>query len=374
MIYLITGVPGSGKTLYAVSTLVKKLAEQRPKRQGVEIERRICVDNIKDLLIPHEMLCPLVLNDRDELVKEDENGQGVWNWPDWCKPGDVIVIDEVQRHWRPRGMGVKPAREIQALETHRHLGIDLVIITQNPMLIDQNVRRLIGRHQHVRRLFGMQRAVIYDWDGCSVDVHRTKSATTSFFNYPKSAYNLYKSSELHTKQHQKIPLWLVVPVMAIIGGIFVAPMAFATLSNAMSGKGVGREHAAAAPKSAASAPLLPGTSLSLPVPAAPAPAFPVPGTNPSAPMQSPLAAAFTPIPETPQYAGCIIVRQRCGCFNERGQRVSVPVDVCESASGLSDLPKAVVESEAELSPVALVVQAQGDADAFQHIKRSSRSH
>ncbi|MES2949357.1 MAG: zonular occludens toxin domain-containing protein [Pseudomonadota bacterium] len=371
MIYLITGVPGSGKTLYAVSTLLKSLAAQRPTRQGVEIERRVCVDNIKDLLIPHEMLCPMVLNDRDELVKEDENGHGVWNWPDWCKPGDVIVIDEVQRHWRPRGMGAKPPREIQALETHRHLGIDFVIITQNPMLIDQNVRRLIGRHQHVRRLFGMQRAVIYDWDGCSVDPTRTKSATTSFFNYPKSAYDLYKSSELHTKQKQKVPLWIVVPIVAIIGGILVAPMAFATLRGAMTGKGVSQ------PQQPASAPKPSGSSVNIGPPVlAPLP----PASAPTA-QQMPFAGAYVPpapkttvlgslVPgaEATENAGCIVVRDRCGCYTPKGQRVTVALELCVPAAGVSDVPKAIVQPDA----VPVVLTAAADADAFAHMRRAAR--
>lgn len=357
MIYLITGVPGSGKTLYAVSTLVKDLAAQRPKRRGEEIERRVCVDNIKDLVIPHELLCPLVLNDRDELVKEDEEGHGVWNWPDWCKPGDVIVIDEVQRHWRPRGMGAKPPREIQALETHRHLGIDFVIITQNPMLIDQNVRRLIGRHQHVRRLFGMQRAVIYDWDGCSVDPTRTKSATISLFNYPKSAYKLYKSSELHTKQKQKIPLWLVVPVIAIVGGAVLAPTAFATLSGAMTGKGISQsQQPSAAPKIVASAPHIPNVAVPI-NPALNLSSSPASGGNSTGIISNVSLFPQSTTPDTPQYAGCIIVKDRCGCYTEQGRRVTVSYDICIPDAGHTGTSKAVIETEPK--PV-VITPAEGE--------------
>ncbi len=365
MIYLITGVPGSGKTLYAVSTLVKDLAAQRPKRRGVEIERRVCVDNIKDLVIPHEVLCPLVLNDRDELVKDDEDGHGVWNWPDWCKPGDLIVIDEVQRHWRPRGMGAKAPREIQALETHRHLGIDFVIITQNPMLIDQNVRRLIGRHQHVRRLFGMQRAVIYDWDGCSVDPTRTKSATMSLFNYPKSAYSLYKSSELHTKQKQKIPAWLAIPVVAIIGGIAIAPTAFATLSWAMTGKGISQpQQAASAPKNAVSAPSIATVS----VPLHPAP-YAQPTANPSNTFPNIPLLNQPAIPDRPQYAGCIIVRDRCGCYTEKGVRVTVSYDICIPDAGETGTPKAAIATEPKLVEIT-----SGEAELMAHLRRGIRSN
>jgi hypothetical protein len=57
MIYLITGVPGSGKSLYAVSTLLKKLLSEKVVHEdGTTIERRLCIDGIPDLLLPHELL------------------------------------------------------------------------------------------------------------------------------------------------------------------------------------------------------------------------------------------------------------------------------------------------------------------------------
>lgn len=138
-------------------------------------------------------------------------------------------------------MGTKVPLMIQKLETHRHKGVDFVVITQNPMLIDQNARRLVGRHQHVRRLFGMSRAVIYDWDGCNADPTKTKSATVTYFGYPKSAYELYKSSELHTKPKQKIPAWLALPVLALIGGAAIAPTAFGVMQGAVTGKGIAQQ-------------------------------------------------------------------------------------------------------------------------------------
>jgi zona occludens toxin len=263
MIYLITGVPGSGKSLYAVSTLLKKLLSEKVVHEdGTTIERRLCIDGIPDLLLPHELLAK---RPEGELRKVPNGpvvdapageGNGLWNWFEWCKPGDVIVADEVQRHWRPRGMGVKPPAEISMLETHRHFGVDFVLITQNAMLLDQNVRRLVGRHLHVRRVFGGARAIVYDWDGCQTDTTRTAGAVRSIWSYPKSAYKLYKSSELHTKQHQKIPLWMAFPVVVLGLAVFVGPKAYSALSGSMTGKGIPGA-AAGVSKAGVPAPLLP---------------------------------------------------------------------------------------------------------------------
>lgn len=313
MIYLITGVPGSGKTLYAVSTLVKSLLAQRPRYRGKEIERRLLVDGVPDLIIPHELMAPLQEDERGNLVAE---GQSLLNWYSWVKPGDVILVDEVQRYWRPRGLGTKPPAMIKHLETHRHLGVDFVVITQNPMLIDQNVRRLVGRHQHVRRLFGLARAAIYDWDGCSVDVHRTKSATASYWSYPKSAYSLYKSSELHTKQKQKIPPWLIVPVLALIGGIAVAPKAFSTMSGAMTGKGI----ASTPPAYSAPADKTPPASSTVLAQTPPASSGPLPETPPASSTVPALALS-----------GCVYrADSGCRCYTSEGRPVESDPDLCES--------------------------------------------
>lgn len=237
MIYLITGVPGSGKTLYAVSTLVQQLMRQKlSDSAGRDVERRLCVDGIPDLAIDHVAMAPSVIDDKTNTIGTD--GHGIANWPDWVQAGDVLVVDEVQRYFRPRALGTKPPDCIKQLETHRHKGIDLVLITQNPMLIDQNIRRLVNRHIHVRRLFGMNRAIIYDWDGCQADTHRVAGATKSYWGYPQSAFALYKSSELHTKQKQKIPAWLVIPALAVVGAITIAPQAYSALKGSMTGQGI----------------------------------------------------------------------------------------------------------------------------------------
>lgn len=326
MIYLITGVPGSGKTLYAVSTLVKKLSEEIVTlKDGTNQKRRLVVDGVPDLLLDHEMMAPGTVDGDGNCLPGE--GDGLWNWHTWCKAGDVIFVDEVQRWWRPRGMGTKPPGEIKALETHRHKGVDIVIVTQNPMLLDQNVRRLVGRHMHVRRMFGMGRAVIYDWDGCSVDVHRTKTATVSYWGYPKKAFALYKSSELHTKQKQKIPPWLIVPVLGLVAAVFLGPKAFGVLSGSMTGKGVTTSVSSVvpAPVLAASAPTTKTVVTSSFV------TSPLPGSSASSPAQQqpadqPPAVAFNEKP--PAFSGCAATKKSCSCFDSTGTSFPKPAEFC----------------------------------------------
>lgn len=214
MITLITGTPGAGKTLYCISKLLRELVGSVIKStdqngQPVETPRRI-MTNIPGLLLDHELIGP------------DEGG-GLADWHKWAKPGDVIAYDEVQRSWPPRPNGSKVPDYISALETHRHMGVDIIILTQNPMLLDRNVLALVGRHLHVRRFGGVGAALVYEWDHCSRQLMYSKALKKSPFRYDKSVFKLYKSAELHTKPKTSIPPLLYVVVLALLGAAFFIP-------------------------------------------------------------------------------------------------------------------------------------------------------
>ena len=93
MITVITGTPGAGKTLYAISKLIQPLVGTTVKHTQedgtVEEVPRTIYTNINGLLLDHE------------LIDGGENN-GLRDWWKWAKPGSVIVFDEVQRIWQPR--------------------------------------------------------------------------------------------------------------------------------------------------------------------------------------------------------------------------------------------------------------------------------
>ena len=191
MIILITGVPGAGKTLYAVSEFLTKQFKDRP----------LYVYNIPDLLVHHELL----------------SEQDVNNWYDGRVPeNSVIVIDELQDIWRPRSSTAPVPPYISKLETHRHQGIDFLLLTQHPQLIDINVRRLVGRHIHVRRAWGAPAATVYEWDSISMNINATRNAQMKLWRYPRKAYKLYKSSKLHTSTGQKFPFVLKIAALILL--------------------------------------------------------------------------------------------------------------------------------------------------------------
>lgn len=179
MIYLITGLPGSGKTLHMVSMLVN-----RADLKG----RELYVDGIPELdpvAIPH-----------NEMPEGCNGG----NWQDWLPNGSILVIDEAQRYFRPRPNGSKVPDSVQAMETHRHKGVDIFILTQHPRLLDINVKSFVENHKHIsksqlgiRRIFEWQRAGNPD---AKADV---QAANIKTYTLDKSCYGYYKSAEIHTK-------------------------------------------------------------------------------------------------------------------------------------------------------------------------------
>lgn len=192
MIYGITGLPGNGKTLYAISWIKAKA-----EKEG----RPVFYAGIKGLTLPWT-----------------EIEATAWHR---CPANSIVVIDECQRVFgvRPRGAAVpEHARE---LETHRHLGIDLVLITQSPMLLDNHDRSLIGTHFHVVRTFGMNRATIYEFQQCKDNVLKSRAdGIRHEWRYPKEAFDWYTSAEVHTHK-ARIPMrvWLVLLLPFVVAGL-----------------------------------------------------------------------------------------------------------------------------------------------------------
>lgn len=187
LITLITGAPGAGKT----SALVKLL---RDLAQG----RAIFVDGIPDLKVPHVELAD------------------ARKWPELVPDGAAVVIDEVQRVWRPAGAGQKVPEDIALLETHRHRGLDFFIVTQHPKLVHTNVRNLVGRHVHLRDI-GVLGRWWYEWPE-AVDPGTWRSAPVKKrYRLDKSSFKLYKSASEHIKPIRTLP-----PALFLLGGALLA--------------------------------------------------------------------------------------------------------------------------------------------------------
>lgn len=298
MITLITGVPGTGKTAYAVKELLK-LKGERP-----------VFSNINGLKIDHFPI----------------DHEWVQTWHEQAPQEALIVIDEAQHSFRPRPQGSKVPDNVAAFETHRHLGVDFILITQRPTLIDANIRGLAGRYLHVRET-AISRMVheaseVVDFSQKSVREENAKSA----YKIPREVFGLYKSSQLHTKKpRRRLPtaaymLLALVPLIGILGW---------NLYGAVG------EKLAPAPLSARPAGGAPGGGLPTPS-ALPAGAvdhgqrlrlatLPL---DPDDPLSAPLYADKKPPVVVPVVAVCISSASRCSCYSQQQTPIWLPEDQC----------------------------------------------
>lgn len=213
MITLITGVPGSGKTLMAVSDLAKKVDKEWAGR-------KIFIHGIPELTIPTEPIPDgYTIQDMHVWLKKPENN------------GSVVVIDEAQNIFPPRSAGSKTPEIVEWLHVHRHSGVDIILITQMPGRIDKQVRDLVGAHYHIHKTpLGVR--MRYFWDYCENNPRTgMKNARPEVYKFDKRAFGLYKSAEIHTKV--KTPksrvLW-VIPIALVVFGM-TSYMGYSLLSG-----------------------------------------------------------------------------------------------------------------------------------------------
>ena len=115
MIILQTGVPGSGKTASVVNILMTdETYTHFTDKDGQKKKRPLFVNGIEDLQLEHQLLT-------DEQIKEQP-------FQDFLPYGALVVIDEAQRLMGNRPAASKVPPFIEALATHRHHGLDIVLI------------------------------------------------------------------------------------------------------------------------------------------------------------------------------------------------------------------------------------------------------
>lgn len=201
MITLITGLPGHGKTLYSIGLLLEEVQKDR-----------MVYSDINELQIP-----------------------GVHQSPDdWTETpnGSLVLYDECQRRYPTDSRGGRSSDEtIAAMETHRHTAHDIVLITQDPRLLHAHVRRLVGMHHHVVRIFGTQTAKVYTMERVlkTDSTSDLEKADAKVWAYPKEHYQYYKSAVDHTVK-PRIPRKLIW-----IGGLAASALVM-TLGFTMNAK------------------------------------------------------------------------------------------------------------------------------------------
>jgi len=203
VITLLTGNPRSGKTALLVEWL-RTIYKDRP----------VYMQGLDGLTLPHEAV-------------------DASRWHLDVPDGAIIVIDEVQQVWRPRGPGHAPSAAIMALETHGHRGIDFFLTTQKPSLVDKNVRALVGRHLHIRDTGWLGRWV-YEWPECSETLAWKTCSLKRRFKVPTAAWGHYKSASVHTKVQTARSIMPLLTAGLVLAALLLAFLVYRAVSSKVS--------------------------------------------------------------------------------------------------------------------------------------------
>lgn len=301
MINLTTGLPGASKTLYTLSVV---------NAISIKDNRPVYYSGIADLKLPWIEIDPE-------------------KWFE-CPKNSIVVIDECQRVFRPRTISKEVPKHVSMLETHRHLGIDIYLITQHPMLADSSIRRLVGRHLHIVRTFGTERSTVHEWasvkDNCDKSVGRSDSIK-HLWKFDKEAFNFYKSAEVHTVK-RNIPMrffiLLAIPFLIAAAVLYMwkftdkqktAPVTEKMLTNQ---NGLALSSQGGTVKASYQNALDDSKQFVFEQTAR------ITGLPHTAPRYDELTKpSVVPVP-----AGCIASKSRCGCWTQQSTPIDMPEKLC----------------------------------------------
>ncbi|WP_018076746.1 zonular occludens toxin domain-containing protein [Thiobacillus denitrificans] len=341
MITLITGIPGRGKT----ALLVSMLMEYEKKA-----ERPLFVMGVPSLKIEHIVAPPVTEWTEMRPSPEDSTLElAYFTFP----PNSILIVDECQRVYRPRASASKVPPYVAALETHRHTGLDIILLTQKPKLIDTNVRELVGRHIHIRD--GLLGRYLYEWPHIADGESRLDRADAAKrkFSPPKEAFSKYKSAEAHTKNKFRVNQLFIYAGLALALLAYQSTKVFGIFDKYTSPD---KTHAAVQegdlpPRSGAEARAPSPARLSeltlarkMPLIEALTP------SDPHNPLSAPLYASATPPVVVPEIQGCIANTKKCTCFTQQQTPLWIPDEQCrQRAAGLYFDPyrQPVFESRSE---------------------------
>ena len=305
-ITLFTGLPGHGKTLRMLSVL-KPLAEAENR--------------------------PVFHNDIPGLAIEGWTVHDALTWFDLPATA-YMVIDECQKVFPIRARSSAVPAHVSELETHRHKGIDLYLVTQHPMLIDTNVRKLVDRHFHVVRKFGTKFATVYEFPTGvqdSPEKNRHKNGVVRHeWRYPKEVFEWYRSAEVHTvKSRLPAKFWL------LLGALLAIPVLFWLVYLRLwvhHGQG-DKAPAAAQAASASASGVAPGRALPARLVDARSAEQYLDGFRPRIPglaFTAPVYDRLTKPVEAPYPAVCAYSKDfPCRCWSQRGFKLEVQVTLCK---------------------------------------------
>jgi hypothetical protein len=225
MIHLITGRPGHGKNIYALTFLEKEgfiNYDKESKTFSSTIDRPLFFIAFDSINIVDATTAKY--EDLDKLP-EDQESENRSKFPD----NSVIVIDEAHRY-SPRSSNRSGFTGfVSFLKIHRHFGFDFIFITQSQKDLNIDIRNLVENHFRVNRPFGTQKSFVNHYLGAETSENKQPVKQSSKpFVLDKRFFEVYKSASIHNykssipkKYYAFIVLFIIFIGFVISKGIYV---------------------------------------------------------------------------------------------------------------------------------------------------------
>lgn len=195
MITLYSGTPGSGKSLNAAAKVRASLKWYRPVIGTFHINKDCLYKNSKyeyTYVNIYDLEPSFLVEYAKKNLPKKSNPEGSF----------LLVIDEAQRIFNSRSWNEKNRNDwITFFAEHRHLGYDIILISQNDRMLDRQIRSLIEYNVMHRKLsqFGFLGKLFSLFSGQFVVIETwyplKEKISASFFRGEKKLYNFYDSFE-----------------------------------------------------------------------------------------------------------------------------------------------------------------------------------
>lgn len=288
-ITLLTGNPGSGKSLFAISMI----------EAAIKRGNRHVFTNITGVTIPGVLPIPADADWR--------------NLPD----GSLVIFDECQdiedengqRPYAATGQaGLARDGRLSELRQHRKREFHLVFITQHPTFCHHEIRKITDTHHHFLRVMGLQRSTKYTFSGSYClspeKPEERRRGDKEFWRFPKRLFGAYHSAQAHHIGF-KMPRKVAMVAAAVLATSALA--VWFLLGRVGLGESSVLVQEAQAEAAAAAALVSPGAVSPAPLPAEFA------WTN---------AATVRPI------SGCAVLSESCRCWDADGLQLALSRAEC----------------------------------------------
>lgn len=213
MIYLVTGTPGTGKTAFVMDSVLKnRFGLFKDENGNFRPMFSVNLEVIDKAQLPISPVRP------EDFIAAPLHEN--------FEEGSIIIVDEASEIYPVRAAATKLPPHIEGLNTLRHHGLTLIIITQAPTMIDIFVRNLVGKHWHIdRKQLGSR---FYEWNKCIVSPGKAyfQEAYSEAYKPNPKVFGLYQSATKHIKfkksvswHYKAIPFLILFIILSIYFGL-----------------------------------------------------------------------------------------------------------------------------------------------------------